>query len=491
MRLNQSSIWATLLAGGLLFVGCATDQTAYLPKFKPVQPVEVAPTRDAEELERRIQAMAHFGAGVSYELRGEQAKAQEEFYQAAMADSTNEPVVVEVARRLIRQKDSDRAISLLIQATGNSKASANLYALLGVAYAQAGKQELAILASDSALQKNPKLPQAYQNLIQIYLQNERLPEALKVLAKASQQKGGDAGFYTSLAELYLAITRAHPTEMDRLHPRILTLLAEAKRLNTDSAAVLQRMGEAFRSLGEFAQAAEAYARMQVLFPGNPQVRERLTELYLQSGNRKKAAELIEELLRDFPANPQGNYLLGLIAAAGKQGGPQALHQHLGIEANRLTALHQGEIREVFRRHPPHLVGARATGQIDLFAALIAVEGDRAIRRKARHDLAKHLGGQGDGATGLNGGGQAGLVAEAEIEAGEAEPAGAGVGREQDIGQDWMGRATGHGAADQLQAGAEFSLGANQLHGPAQGAPHASTGPAQAQRFGLSASRPFF
>ncbi len=318
MRLNQSSIWAILLAGGLLFVGCATDETAYLPKFKPVQPVEVAPTRDAEELERRIQAMAHFGAGVSYELRGEQAKAQEEFYQAAMADSTNEPVVVEAARRLIRQKDSDRAISLLIQATGNSKASANLYALLGVAYAQAGKQELAILASDSALQKNPKLPQAYQNLIQIYLQNERLPEALKVLAKASQQKGGDAGFYTSLAELYLAITRAHPTEMDRLHPRILTLLAEAKRLNTDSAAVLQRMGEAFRSLGEFAQAAEAYARMQVLFPGNPQVRERLTELYLQSGNRKKAAELIEELLRDFPANPQGNYLLGLIAADEKQ-----------------------------------------------------------------------------------------------------------------------------------------------------------------------------
>ncbi len=318
MRLNQSTIWAVSLAGALLLAGCATDEAAYLAKFKPVQPIEVAPNRDAENLERRIQAMAHFAAGVSYELRNEQAKAQEEFYQAAMADAGNESVVVEVARRLILQKDSDRAIRLLIQATGNPNASASLYALLGVAYTQVGKQELAILASDSALQKNPKLLQAYQNLVQIYLQNERLPEALKVLVKAAQQKGGDAAFYTSLAELYLSITRARPAEMERQRPQILILLTEARRLNNATATVLQRMGEVFSGIGELAQAAEAYARVQALFPTNPQVRERLIGLYLQLGNRKKAAEQLQELLRDFPANAQANYLMGLISADEKQ-----------------------------------------------------------------------------------------------------------------------------------------------------------------------------
>ncbi len=342
MRLHQSTLWAIPLVGGLLFAGCATDEAAYLTKFKPVQPIEVAPDLDVEHLERRIQAMAHFGAGVSFELRGEQAKAQEEFYQAAMADASNESVVTEVARRLIRQKDSDRAIGLLIQATGHPKATASLYALLGVAYAQAGKQELAILASDAALKKNPRLPQAYQNLVQIYLQNERLPEALKVLDKAVQQKGGDAGFLATLAELYLSITRVHPTELERLHPRILALLAEARRLNSDNPAVLQRMGEAFRSLGEFAQAAEVYARVQALFPMNPQVRERLTELYLQSGNRKKAAEQLETLLRESPANAQANYLMGLISADDKQFARAAdfMGKALLIDPEMETAYHE-------------------------------------------------------------------------------------------------------------------------------------------------------
>lgn len=342
MQIHQSAIWVSVLVGGLLFAGCASDDAAYLEKFNPVRPVEVAPNRDVEDLERRIQAMAHFGAGVSFELRGEQAKAQEEFYEAAMADASNESVVVEVARRLIRQKDSDRAISLLIQATGHPKATANLYALLGVAYAQAGKQELAILASDAALKKNPRLPQAYQNLVQIYLQNERLPEALKVLDRAVQQKGGDAGFLTSLADLYLSITRLHATELERLHPRILALLMEARRLNSDNPAVLQRMGETFRSLGEFAQAAEMYARVQALFPMNPQVRERLTELYLQSGNRKKAAEQLEALLRESPANAQANYLMGLISADDKQFARAAefMGKALLIDPEMETAYHE-------------------------------------------------------------------------------------------------------------------------------------------------------
>jgi tetratricopeptide (TPR) repeat protein len=82
--------------------------------------------------------------------------------------------------------------------------------------------------------------------------------------------------------------------------------------------VLQRLGEAFRALGEFPQAAEVYAHLQRLLPANPQARERLTELYLQIGKRKEAAEQLQELLRESPSNVQANYLMGLIAIDDKQ-----------------------------------------------------------------------------------------------------------------------------------------------------------------------------
>jgi hypothetical protein len=76
---------------------------------------------------------------------------------------------------------------------------------------------------------------------------------------------------------------------------------------------------------------------------------------------------------------------------------------------------------------------------------------------------EEAGGKRDGAAALNGGRQAGLDTEAEIKPRQAESSGGPVGGEQHVGQHGMGRTGRHGSADQLEAGTEFSLGADQLH----------------------------
>ena len=180
-------------------------------------------------------------------------------------------------------------------------------------------------------------------------------------------------------------------------------------------------------------------------------------------------------------------LLGLVAAAGEEGGPQALHQGIGRQPDRLAALHQGQIGEVFSGHGPHLVGAGQAGEFHLFSPFGALQGDRGIRRQPGHDLSEQAGGQGDGAAGLHIGRDAGLDAEAEVEAGEAEPAGAGIGREQHVGEHRMGGTGGHGPANQLEAGAEFRLGADQLHGGCSRAWRGPNGPPRFHRAGHCAT----
>ena len=58
------------------------------------------------------ESLAHFAAGVSHALNDESDAALNEFYQAALADPTNEPIVIEVSRTLIAKKQSDKAIAL-------------------------------------------------------------------------------------------------------------------------------------------------------------------------------------------------------------------------------------------------------------------------------------------------------------------------------------------------------------------------------------------
>ena len=99
--------------GGLLLVGCAgppdppagetlneawarahpvifKDQDG---KPKALTPEERQAKEDAK-IERQIEALAHYGAALAHRERGEEKKALEEFYKAAVADPSNEKIVM-------------------------------------------------------------------------------------------------------------------------------------------------------------------------------------------------------------------------------------------------------------------------------------------------------------------------------------------------------------------------------------------------------------
>ena len=61
---------------------------------------DVTASEDAA-VERRIRSMAHYAAATAAMERGQRAEALEEFEQAALADPTNEKIVLEVVRMLL------------------------------------------------------------------------------------------------------------------------------------------------------------------------------------------------------------------------------------------------------------------------------------------------------------------------------------------------------------------------------------------------------
>ena len=141
----------------------------------------VNPPLSKDEMEKRVEALARFAAGVSGELREQPDEALDNFYKSVVADPTNEPLAIDVARRLIRKKETGKAIEVLSKVADQPKSTGFVDALLGVAYLQANLPDQAIASSRKAIAKLPKSILGYQNLAQIYLQIKQPEKALAAL----------------------------------------------------------------------------------------------------------------------------------------------------------------------------------------------------------------------------------------------------------------------------------------------------------------------
>ena len=319
----RSSYVSLLIVGSLVLAGCthprplakspssgkgAPHATVSVPSPIPVP--EDPPINAAE-------AYAHFAAGVSLELNDHAAQAFQEFYQSALADPGNEPLVIELARRLLVDKEPGKALDLLTRASQFSTATGNIHAWLARAYLASGRTNEALTASEMAIKKSPESLTGYQNLAEIYYQNGRGAEVGKILDNAARQQDVDAGFLVNLAELYARYIRAEPTQADSVRPRARELLSRASRLQPSNPIVLQRMADFFALFGDTRKAAAIY--LQLLSDPEMQSRrdllhERLVNIYLQAADKTNAVEQLEALVRDNPTKyPQAYYHLGALA----------------------------------------------------------------------------------------------------------------------------------------------------------------------------------
>ena len=267
---------------------------------------------DPAAMERRIQAIAHFSAGVSLEARQKAKEALDEFYQAGMSDPADEELVLQVSRRLLAQRDSGRAVTLLLKATEKLPLSATLDSWLSIAYAQAGKLDFAIRAANTSITKSPVSIQAYKNLCAIYGDMDRQKECSEVLRRAAAQKGAGVEFLTELAAMHHIYALRWPADAKSVVPRIRDLLAKARSLKSKDPLHLRALAETCRLTGDYPQAAAVFEELLVLVPDDPALQEQAVELFLVADKLALAEKWINTLLADDEDNPQAHRLMALL-----------------------------------------------------------------------------------------------------------------------------------------------------------------------------------
>ena len=271
------------------------------------------------------EALARFATGLSYELNDKSDLALDEFQRSALADPSNEPLIIELSRRYLRKKQPAKALELLSKSAARPKASGTIYSWLSRAYLEAGKTNSAIQASRVAIQKTPDSLEGYQSLAHIYLRTGQPANAFKVLNQAALHGKGDPEFLINLAQLYLVYLKIQPKEMATVKPRALELLRKASDLKPASMALVQSMAEAFEHLGDDKTAARLYLKMLSVLPEESQrrapVREKLANLYLRADDKKAATEQLEAIVRDNPTRyPAAWHFLGTLAYDAKKFG---------------------------------------------------------------------------------------------------------------------------------------------------------------------------
>jgi tetratricopeptide (TPR) repeat protein len=308
----------------LLAAGCGT-----VPARQGAAPKDKREPEDERSVERRADAHAHYSAGVIREMNGDAPGASDEYYQAAMLDSSDEGLVLEVSRRLLQGKQPERALEIVKRAAARPDASGEIYARLGLIYTQLGKADLAIAANRDAIKKSPESLTGYQNLFLSYMRNKQPREALGVLDEAARQSKADAGFLAGLAELYASVGVQVSAEKESAKAKALAVLNRAMKLGPVTPLLRLKLADGFSLLGESTKAAELYLEVLKQPPDVPLVEERvranLADIYLRGSDHKRATEQLQAILRNEPTNPLAHYYLGRLALEDKKPAEAAEH----------------------------------------------------------------------------------------------------------------------------------------------------------------------
>lgn len=264
--------------------------------------------------DKLAEAHAHYAAAIVYEMEENTQAALEEYYQAALNDPDNEALILEVSRRLLQQKQPEKALAVVSAAAARPRATGAIFARLGMIDAQLGKNEQAAAANRAAIKRSPDSLAGYQNLVLLALQKKQSPEALKVLEAAGRQPKADADFLVGLAELCASVALQSPSEKEKLDAQALAALKRADKLNPAGMQLRLRLADSFAALGETGRAAALYLDLVKKLPDVPFIRERvhakLASIYLRGSDNKKAIEQFEAVIRDDPTNPQAYFYLG-------------------------------------------------------------------------------------------------------------------------------------------------------------------------------------
>lgn len=229
---------------------------------------------------------------------------------AALARRTN-PSVAQDSRflrafQLLADGDALRATPRLLTLLKSHPRSAEVWALLGLAYAKLGAKEEALNCNRKAVALDSRVGQYWYQLAISYLSGSGAkpnPAAREALDKAVEQRPGDRIAWLLLAEQ--EILRADYLSAEKA-------LAEVAKLEPDYAPASFLLGYAKGRQGDYAAAEEAMRRCLQLNRKHPRASFYLALLYTKQKRFAEAVKAYEETVRIEPKHPSAWRNLALL-----------------------------------------------------------------------------------------------------------------------------------------------------------------------------------
>jgi tetratricopeptide (TPR) repeat protein len=313
------------IAVGVFVVAChrpSPRQSPAITAAASTRPPGEGVADQSEAGEQRIRALTTYATGIVKELNNDSEGALATYYESAMADPANNGLVLEVSRRLLQKKEHARALTLLERAVATPQAEGDVLAWYGFALAQADRPEKALQVCRAAQRKSPGLVTSYQTMAQIYHQDGKPKDVIRVFEQGCRQPDVSVEFLIELSETGSALSAQLDKRGDSLKLILVGALDRAVKLKPASPLVLQKIGDVYRMLGAYEQAAGIYRELVDRFAGMPAfrdlLREKLIDVYVKSGNREAARELLQAVLKEAPTNAQVYLALGSLAVAVKE-----------------------------------------------------------------------------------------------------------------------------------------------------------------------------
>jgi len=301
---------------GLFLPGCSTAPR----RTRASGPADKVAAPSVPFVNGNADAFAHFAAGESYFDNNDPAGTLRQWEAAALADSSNERLVIEVAEQLLHNKEQEKALALLSKCGSRTNASAEILALLSRLQLQANRVREALATSKLAIQRQPDLLDGYGCQLEVLFQQKDWPEAVKTLHRAAHQVRAEPVLLLAVADFYGAYLKNQPkdTETEARAVELLDGIAQLKFTNT---FLCQRLAEDYARLNQEKKAVDIYNRMLAKSPDPSPLRdslhEKLAGLYVQADDRTNAIKQLQALIRDNPTRyPRAWFVMGELAYQG-------------------------------------------------------------------------------------------------------------------------------------------------------------------------------
>jgi tetratricopeptide (TPR) repeat protein len=305
---------------GLLLPACSTSHGRLAQVSTSTNGRSAAPAQPVHLVEGNIDAFAHFAAGESYFDNEDTAGTLRQWEEAALADPSNERLVIEVAVQYMQDKNTDKALAVLSKSAGRTNASAAILAWLARAQLQAGHTKQALASSRLAIQRQPNALDGYACQVEVLVQGRQWAEAARTIHRAARLVLNDPALLLAVADLYDLYLKEQPKDTET-EAQAVALLDRINALKFTSARLWQRLAEDYAQMNKQKKAAEIYTRLLAEFPDPSLTRDNLLEklagLYIQSDDRTNAIKQLQALIRDNPTHyPRAWFVLGELAYEG-------------------------------------------------------------------------------------------------------------------------------------------------------------------------------